>query len=308
MVGSGEVLYDAHHHPEIPEGWIYRVLLGIAALMRACGAVLAIKTSGILLSLPMLPLAFHLYMPRRMAEGLLWAIPEVLMGLLISWLLMRFGHKSTLGELGLRFNRRQAAEMILGVAGGMAALGMVVAIPMLAGEWEWAPAETRIRGPWGASILLGLLALATFSEELALRGYAFQTLVYPLHLLGGVVVTSGVFAALHLRNPNADEYSTANTFLAGCIFGMLVAWRRSLWAATGAHFGWNLATLLSGLNLSGENFSFAPYTIAWKLDRKWTGGSYGPEGSLPCAVVLALILFVLIWLYHRQPRQQGLAG
>lgn len=307
MVGSGEVLYDAHHHPEIPEGWIYRVLLGIAALMRACGAVLAIKTSGILLSLPLLPLAFHLYMPRRLGENLLGAIPDTITGLLISWLLMRFAHQSTLGELGLRFNRRQAAEFLLGVAGGALVLGLVVGVPMLTGEWEWVAGETKIRGPYGAIILLGLLALAAFSEELALRGYAFQTLAHPLHLLGGVVVTSGAFAALHLQNPDADEYSTANTFLAGCVLGMLVAWRRSLWAATGAHYGWNVATILTGLNLSGLSVPLMPYTIAWRGDRVWTGGSYGPEGSLPCAVVLALILFVLIWLYHRQPRQEAVA-
>ncbi len=301
MVVSVEVLSDPHHHPDIPDGWIFRALLGVAALMRAFGAVLAIKTSAILLSLPLLPLAFHLYMPRRLGENLLGAIPDTIMGLLISWLLVRFAHRTTLSELGLRSDRRQLLEASLGVLGGVAALSLVVVMPLLAGGGEFIAAEARIRGPYGAFILLTLLAFAAFSEELIMRGYAFQTLGHPLHLLGALIITSGAFAALHWQNPDADEYSTINTFLAGCVLGMLVAWRRSLWAATGAHYGWNLATVLSGLNVSGISIPLVPYTISWRAGRLWTGGSYGPEASLPCAIVLALILFGLIWIYHRRP-------
>ncbi|MCX6609962.1 MAG: CPBP family intramembrane metalloprotease [Acidobacteria bacterium] len=136
-----------------------------------------------------------------------------------------------------------------------------------------------------------------------MRGYPFQTLVQPIHMLGAVLVTSAPFAALHWNNPGANEYTMVNTFLAGAALGMLMAWRRSLWAAAGAHFGWNFTTVLFGLNVSGMPVPVMPFTIRWKVDEIWTGGSYGPEGGLPCMMLLSALLLVLIRLYYH--REEG---
>lgn len=263
MLAFGEVLYDPRHHPAIPEGWIFRALLGLAALMRSFGAVLAIHTSAILLSLPLLPYAHKIPMPRRLGENMLLAIPESIMALIVSWMLVRFAHRTTLSELGLGWDRSAIRELLFATIAGALAIALVIAPPLLSGAGQWLPAEAKVRGPSGALILLGLLALAAFSEELILRGYPLQTLAHPLHLLGGLILTSGGFAALHWNNFGANEFTTTNTFLAGCVLGMIVAWRRSLWAATGAHFGWNLATILAGLNVSGIPIPVMPYKLSW---------------------------------------------
>ena len=44
--------------------------------------------------------------------------------------------------------------------------------------------------------------------------------------------------------------------------------------------------------------------LRWKVDEIWTGGSYGPEGGLPCMVLLSALLLVLIRLYYH--REEGL--
>lgn len=305
VLGLGKVLYDPAHQPFTPEGWFFRSLLAFAALMRSIGAVLAMQTSSILLGLPLGVVQHWIPMPRLLGQRLLQALPEAVMALLISWLLLRYAHKAPLSELGLGWRPGAWKETLLGALGGVVALALAV-LPLLAfGFGEFETSESKIRGPVGLAVLLGLFALAAFSEELILRGYAFQTLAYPLHMIGAVILTSGVFAALHLNNRGTNEFTVANTFLAGCVLGMLLAWRRSLWPVAAAHFGWNLATIALGLNVSGIVIPLVPFRIAWRLDPIWTGGSYGPEGGLPCTIVLSLLLLILIRLYyHRQSSGQ----
>ncbi len=294
------MLYDHPQQPPIPDGWIFRSLLAFAALMRSSGALIAMVTSAILLHLLIEKWHYFIPMPRMLAANLLRAIPELIMGLLISWLLLRFAHRAKLSDLGLPLLRSAIAETLLSILGGGLMIALLVVPLLIMGMGEIASAETKIRGPYGLVVLILLLFIAALSEELILRGYVFQTLVQPLHLLGAVLVTSAPFALLHWNNPGANEYTMVNTFLAGAVLGMLMAWRRSLWAAAGAHFGWNFATVLFGLNVSGMAVPVVPFTIRWKLDEIWTGGNYGPEGGLPCMVLLSALLLVLIRLYYHR--------
>lgn len=299
------MLYDPQHQPHLTKDWVFRALLGVAALMRSFGAALAMQTSGILLGLPLAPLALSLPMPRRLGENLLQALPDTIMALLISWGLLKYAHQAKLTDLGLEMHGRVWREGLLGVAGGMVILGLVV-LPMFSlGEPQWKAVESRMGSVSGVLILVGLLGFAAFSEELILRGYAFQSLVYPLDLMGAVLVTSGAFAALHLGNRGANEITVANTFLAGCALGVLVAWRRSLWVATGAHLGWNLATILLGLNVSGITVPLMPFRLSWKGAEAWTGGDYGPEGSVVCTAVLLVLVLVLIRLYYQREEDEA---
>jgi uncharacterized protein len=295
VLGLGKVLYDPAHQPYAPEGWIFRVLLSLAALMRSFGALLAIKTSAVLLGLPLAPMLLLIPMPRRVAQALFQAVPDVVMGLIVSWLLLRFAHNTKLRELGLEWNSSVAKETLLAFIAGAVALAMTVVPLLMMGMGRFEAVEMR------AKSVQGLVMVSAFAEELILRGYVFQTLAYPMHLLGALVLTSGAFAALHLRNPGANEYTMANTFLAGCVLGLLLVWRRSIWVVSGAHFGWNLMTMLLGLNVSGGTLQIVPYRIQWSAETVWTGGNYGPEGSVLCMVLLSLLLLVLVRLhYHRE--------
>jgi membrane protease YdiL (CAAX protease family) len=303
VLGLGKVLYDPLHQPQAPEGWIFRTLLGLAALMRSFGAVLAIQTSAILLGLPLATLHLWIPMPRRLGERFLQALPDTVMALLVSWLLLRYAHQLKLNELGLTLDKSAWKEGLVSTLAGGLSLALIVAPGIALGWARFEVAESKVGGVYGLLVLLVLLALAAFSEELILRGYAFQTLIHPLDLLGALIVTSGAFAALHSGNKGANEYTIANTFLAGCALGMILAWRRNLWAAVGAHFGWNLATILFGLNVSGIVVPLMPFKLTWSIDPIWTGGNYGPEGGLICTILLSLLLLGLIRLYYH--REQG---
>jgi len=292
------VLYDSPQQPSIPEGWIFRGLIALASLMRSVGALIAMITSGILLALPVAKFYMLVPMPRRLGIAMLEAIPHTVMGLLITWLLLRYSQQGGFVDLGLKFERHEWKEGFWGAVAGGATLALVVVPPLAMGWGSFIVAETKIRGVYGAIVLMLLLLVSAFREELIMRGYAFQTLVKPLHMMGAVVITSAAFASIHWWNAGANEYTITNTFLAGCVLAMALVWRRSIWAVTGAHFGWNAASILFGLKLSGTSIPLMPFSLQWGIDPIWTGGDYGPEGGLLCTIVLSLLLLVLIRLYY----------
>lgn len=293
------MLYERPPQFPLPDGWGFRLIVAIASLMRSLGALLAMFSAVTLLDFFYAPATAFVPLPRDIGPSLLRAVPEVLLCLPLSWALLRFGHQSNLQDLGLHGGLAALKEWTLFTLAGAASVSLVV-LPLIAlGFGSFRQSEARIQDPATIALCILLLFLASCSEELVMRGYAFQSLIQPLHLLGALIATSSIFALLHIWNPWASEYSIANTFLAGCVLGMILVVRRSLWAAIGAHFGWNTMTPFLGVNLSGMPLQITGYSVEWRGDPALTGGGYGPEGSFVCTGLLLVLLFLLIWLYYR---------
>jgi membrane protease YdiL (CAAX protease family) len=91
-----------------------------------------------------------------------------------------------------------------------------------------------------------------------------------------------------------------NTMLWGILFGYAFLRSGDLWLPIGLHFGWNWVLPLLGVNLSGFTMVTTGYTLHWRTDVLWSGGSYGPEGGLLCTIVVA----ALVWYIHRVPIQR----
>jgi hypothetical protein len=66
-----------------------------------------------------------------------------------------------------------------------------------------------------------------------------------------------------------------------------------LWLPIGLHFGWNFTLPLLGANVSGLTMKLSGYEMQWSASPLWSGGEYGPEGSILIPVaLLALALFL----------------
>ena len=142
---------------------------------------------------------------------------------------------------------------------------------------------------------LAVLAIAALAEEIAFRGYPFQRLIEATNPTIATILISFLFGFIHLGNPGATFASTAVTVFAGWLLAICYLRTRALWLAWGFHFTWNATMgILFGLPISGIT-SFSPVVASNTIGPLWlTGGDYGPEGSVICALVILVLIFVTI--------------
>lgn len=247
----------------------------------------------------------------RSSEFLLFAFPALLPPLLaVTLLFLRLLDRRPLSSIGLRLPRggRSAAlrQAVAALLGATALLGLwtllLLALPDQLAKLSVLGLDSGYLHPplwWPGSPLLLLLLLQVcfllqgWVEEWVLRGYIYSSL---RERWGGwpvAVLTSLLFAALHADNPAASLVSFLNIFLAGMILAGLVERSGSLWSAALAHGAWNFAVAcLLSLPVSGYSlFHLLAVQIAGSA--VYTGGGFGPEGSLLLTPLLALLAAAL---------------
>jgi hypothetical protein len=191
--------------------------------------------------------------------------------------------------LGFHVGRSALSEsgrgLLLGIGVAAAVVGLMAAVGVL----DWA-ADEGGAGAWmtGAASALLFLAVPAAAEEALLRGYPMQAIAETHGATAALLVTSGLFGALHLTNPNVTWIGTLNVIVAGAFLGVIYLKTLSLWWATGAHLGWNWAHgYLGDVPVSGLELMDAPLYEGVVSGPTWLGGgAFGPEGSLVATGVL----------------------
>ena len=158
-----------------------------------------------------------------------------------------------------------------------------------------------------AAAVAVLLFCAALLEELTFRGYPFQKLTEAWAPSGPSSCSppcSGPFI-LESRRPGAGSVGDSSTPLPSEFSCALARIRSgSLWFPFGLHFGWNLFQgAVFGLPVSGLREFSSLVTAITQGPPALTGGDYGPEASVTCAMVLFLAL-PLLWFLTASPRIQ----
>jgi hypothetical protein len=153
---------------------------------------------------------------------------------------------------------------------------------------------------WAAYfVLVGLF------EEFLLRGYLLFTIMRSLGFWPAAIVLSCVFGGIHLFNQGEGLVGAAGAALIGLFFCLTLRRTGSLWFAVGFHAAWDWGqTYVAGVADSGTT---APgHLLSPTINGPvWlTGGSIGPEGSVLCFVLIAVIWVV----FARTQRQVTYAG
>jgi len=213
---------------------------------------------------------------------------------LANWLSVRIFENRNLLDVGLWWNRVSARNLGIGLAGGGGAAALVLAPPLAirAAHLAATPSDQATFGSFAFVALV--LAAGVFGEELLFRGYGFQILLAANGPYATIAPVGVLFALLHGNNPNITWLGLGNTTGFGILLGY--AWLRSrdLWLPIGLHFGWNFTLPLFGVNLSGLRMRVTGYEMAWTAPPVWSGGAYGPEGSILTSGVV-LLLFLYLW-------------
>ena len=249
-----------------------RIRLGFRLLM-----FLALFTVVAVLAEPLSPRAFP------------WAaVPTLVGALLAGWALLSLEGRP-IASLGFRLDRGAVSGTVAGLALGIVLGLLAVALMTAAGAVRW-QSDAGSVGDWASASMVSLwmLALPAAAEEAMLRGYPLQALAEVWGAAWALVVTSVVFALLHLPNPGVGWVGLLNITGAGLFLGALFLRTGSLWWASGAHLGWNWShAFLADLSVSGLDLVDAPLVEPVLSGPAWlSGGGFGPKGSVLATVAL----------------------
>lgn len=155
------------------------------------------------------------------------------------------------------------------------------------------------------SLSLIMFIFGAFYEEILIRGYLLTRLCRSgLNIWISLSITSLIFSALHLANPDMSICSAVNLFLGGFFDGCIFLLTGSLWTAVISHCAWNwLQGSIYGFNVSGGEFYQSLITLEYPSYNLINGGLFGFEGSIICTILLLPSVFVLIKLVSKNLKE-----
>jgi hypothetical protein len=262
----------------VRSGW---KIFGFFALMMAIGIPLGL-------------MAKILHAPRLGMLAGAWISAAV--AALASFVCVRLEQRSFL-DLGLRPGGRWLTEFLAGTLGGILLILITALLVRGLDGFHW----ERSAGVGARPLLFGALAFlgVAFNEEIISRGYPFQRLVEGAGTWVGQLVFAAMFALMHWGNPGMSgatkAWATLNIGLAAILLGFCYLRTRSLALPIGVHLGWNWAQgSLLGFGVSGTTEAQGLWTPAFHGKPEWlTGGAFGLEASLPCALVCGACILAL---------------
>jgi hypothetical protein len=206
---------------------------------------------------------------------------------------VRIYERGQLSALGLGWTKASSREFLLGMGSGAGAACLVLLLPGAAGmaSFEKVPGSEHIVA--SLAFVSIVLLFGAFGEEMLFHGYAFQLLIRRIGGFATILPAAVIFGIAHMDNPNRNLLGIVNTMLWGFVFGYAYLRTSALWLPIGLHFGWNVALPMLGANLSGFTMGVTGYALHWKAGDLWSGGGYGPEGSLLTTAIVMVLFFVV---------------
>jgi membrane protease YdiL (CAAX protease family) len=207
---------------------------------------------------------------------------------------IRVFERRQLSDLGLNLHPGWGRNLAVGLVLGIIAACVVILGPVLAGAafFESTPASP---GSISSALFVSfILIFGAVGEELLFRGYGFQVLLPGIGRIATVALSSVLFGWAHTSNLNVSGVGIANTIGFGIALAYCFLRSGDLWLPIGLHFGWNWVLPLAGVNLSGYTMGVTGYAMRWRASDLWSGGAYGPEGSVLTSGIIAALL-VCLW-------------
>lgn len=139
-------------------------------------------------------------------------------------------------------------------------------------------------------------------EELLMRGILFRITEEKLGSYFALFISAILFGAMHLGNPNSSLIATIGLAIqAGLLLASAYIYSRNLWFPIAIHFAWNFTqTAIFGANVSGATISKTLITSKIEGAEWFTGGEFGPEGSIQATVFCLIATIILLTLSHKE--------
>lgn len=149
-------------------------------------------------------------------------------------------------------------------------------------------------------LYLAIFIVVGWQEELLSRGYWLQNLSEGLGTAWGVLISSGIFAVMHVFNPHASPIAVILLVGAGLFMACGYLRTRCLWLPIGLHIGWNFFEgPVFGFAVSGTG-SFTLIRQSTTGPELLTGGAFGPEAGLLILPALVSGILLIYWYTRKK--------
>ena len=211
--------------------------------------------------------------------------------------------------VGIKPALRWGVDFAAGAMGGLLLMLLVAGCIFALHGLHWqrdsgASFRELMAGAW-------LYLAVAVNEELLFRGYLFQRLAKGTGTWISLLLMGLWFGYAHWDNPgmvgSIKVWATINIFLAGLLLGLAYLKTRRLALPMGIHLGWNWAQgSLLGFGVSGTMDTRGWVNPVFEGRPEWfTGGAFGLEASLPCALLCGVAILGLAFWKPRHTNVQG---
>lgn len=225
---------------------------------------------------------------------------------LLVWGWLRVFEHRPLWTIGME-RKEWLSKYLRGALVGSVMISAAVGLPAMFGYIQLQGNSSGVSvATMGALILFMGWVVQGAAEEVLFRGFLLQIIGSRFGVIAGVLVTSILFALLHIFNASLGVIALINLMLFGVFAAFYTLWEGSLWGVFAVHSFWNW---VQG-NLFGMEVSGLPVRLEALIDLKevgpdwFTGGAFGPEGGIAVTLLLLAGIAVL-WLLESRKQSES---
>jgi membrane protease YdiL (CAAX protease family) len=219
------------------------------------------------------------------------------MGMLaIAWIFRRFIDGKTFKSLGFGFSEYKK-DFLIGLLFGFVLIASGFVILLILGNLSISDTNFNIPLLFGYVLLF---TIGSLNEEIMIRGYILTNFCDSMNKYIALIVSSLLFAIMHLANANVTVLSFVNIFLAGILLGIYYIHKRNLWFPISLHFSWNFFQgPIFGFEVSGVDVTGVIIQDIQGPDLI-TGGTFGFEGSIIATLLMVISIVLLHYRYQEE--------
>lgn len=227
-------------------------------------------------------------------ETVLHGLTYVGLTFLFIKLLINKGFKANLRDYRINWSKFKMSYLLIGLL--IPIVMFLIFICFVPGHFEVTKTKnmTEYLEMLFEIIILGGIC-APIAEELTVRGLLMGYIEKKINIAFAIIVTSVLFALVHLFNGGMSGVSLILLIISGTIAGILyglTAYKfNSIWPSIFMHMCWNLSDLFH-ITTYNENYGVIQYVIKVK-NVFLTGGAYGNSASI---IAIALFLIAIIFI------------